>query len=66
MCNDSNLAAQRQQFGTEKIRQWFRSARNPLKQRKISDMDIRSLSLWDDYTEAKKTMFAATDTKTLP
>ena len=41
-------------------------AKDRLKQWKISDVDIRSLPLWDDYTEAKKAMFAATDTKIAP
>ena len=50
----------------EQLRRFLSRARNPLKQWKISDVDIRSLSLWDDYTEAKKNMFAATDTKTSP
>ncbi len=50
----------------EQLRRFLSRARNPLKQWKISDVDIRSLSLWDEYTEAKKTMFAATDTKTSP
>ena len=50
----------------EQFRRFVSRARNPLKQWKISDVDIRSLSLWDEYTEAKKTMFAATDTKTSP
>ncbi len=50
----------------EQLRRFVSRARNPLKQWKISDVDLRSLSLWDEYTEAKKTMFAATDTKTSP
>ena len=50
----------------EQLRRFLSRARNPLKQWKISDVDLRSLSLWDDYTEAKKIMFASTDTKTAP
>ena len=50
----------------EQLRRFMSRARDPLKQWKISDVDIRSLSLWDDYTEAKKAMFAATDTKVAP
>ena len=41
-------------------------ARDGLKQWKVSDVDVRSLPLWDEYTEAKKAMFAATDTKASP
>ncbi len=50
----------------EQLRRFLSRARNPLKQWKISDVDVQSLALWDAYTEAKKTMFAATDTKTAP
>ena len=50
----------------EQLRRFMSRARNPLKQWKISDVDVQSLSLWDDYTEAKKAMFASTDTKTSP
>ncbi len=50
----------------EQLRRFLSRARDRLKQWKISDVDIRSLSLWDEYTEAKKTMFAATDTKVCP
>ncbi len=50
----------------EQMRRFLSRAQDRLKQWKISDVDIKSLSLWDEYTEAKKTMFAATDTKVSP
>ena len=50
----------------EQMRRFLSRAQDRLKQWKISDVDIKSLSLWDEYTEAKKTMFAATDTKVAP
>ena len=50
----------------EQLRRVMSRAKDRLKQWKISDVDIRSLPLWDDYTEAKKAMFAATDTKIAP
>ena len=50
----------------EQMRRFLSRAKDRLKQWKISDVDIKSLSLWDEYTEAKKTMFAATDTKVAP
>ena len=50
----------------EQMRRFLSRAQDRLKQWKISDVDIKSLSLWNEYTEAKKTMFAATDTKVAP
>ena len=50
----------------EQLRRVMSRAKDRLKQWKISDVDTRSLPLWDDYTEAKKAMFAATDTKIAP
>ena len=50
----------------EQMRRFLSRAKDRLKQWKISDVDVKSLSLWDEYTEAKKTMFAATDTKVAP
>ena len=50
----------------EQMRRFLSRAQDRLKQWKISDVDVKSLSLWDEYTEAKKTMFAATDTKVAP
>jgi polyphosphate kinase 2 len=39
---------------------------DPVRQWKLSPMDLASLDKWDDYTEAKETMFAHTDTATAP
>ena len=50
----------------EQLRRVMSRARDGLKQWKVSDVDLRSLPLWDEYTEAKKAMFAATDTKGSP
>lgn len=63
---------------TKLIKFWFSISRNeqfrrlqarqidPLKQWKISDIDIASLDKWDNYTEAKEAMFFYTDTKDSP
>ena len=50
----------------EQLRRVMSRAQDGLKQWKVSDVDLRSLPLWDEYTEAKKAMFAATDTKASP
>ena len=50
----------------EQLRRVMSRAQDGLKQWKVSDVDVRSLPLWDEYTEAKKVMFAATDTKGSP
>ncbi len=64
--------------GIEIIKFWFSISRNeqyrrlqarmtdPLKQWKISDIDMASLDKWDNYTEAKEAMFFYTDTKDSP
>ena len=39
---------------------------DPVRQWKLSPMDIASLDQWDDYTEAKEDMFRHTDTDTRP
>jgi polyphosphate kinase 2 len=39
---------------------------DPVRQWKLSPMDIASLDKWDDYTAAKEAMFAATDTVDAP
>lgn len=50
----------------EQLRRVMSRADDRLKQWKLSDVDRRSLPLWDEFTEAKKLMFAATDTKASP
>lgn len=39
---------------------------DPVRQWKLSPMDLASLDHWDDYTEAKEAMFAHTDTDVAP
>jgi polyphosphate kinase 2 len=39
---------------------------DPRKVWKLTDMDLKSYSRWDDYTEARNAMFAATDTPWAP
>jgi polyphosphate kinase len=39
---------------------------DPVRQWKLSPMDIQSLDKWDDYTEAKEAMFFYTDTEAAP
>lgn len=39
---------------------------HPLKQWKLSPVDLASLEKWDDYTKAKEAMFFATDTADAP
>ncbi|MEE9335682.1 MAG: polyphosphate kinase 2 [Granulosicoccaceae bacterium] len=40
--------------------------KDPLKQWKLSPIDVASLNKWDDYTEAKEAMFFYTDTADAP
>ncbi|MCA0304579.1 MAG: polyphosphate kinase 2 [Proteobacteria bacterium] len=51
-------AEQRRRFKERKI--------HPLKQWKLSPVDLASLDKWDDYTRAKEGMFFATDTADSP
>jgi polyphosphate kinase 2 (PPK2 family) len=39
---------------------------DPVRQWKLSPMDLASLDRWDDYTEAKEAMFLRTDTDHAP
>jgi polyphosphate kinase len=39
---------------------------DPVRQWKFSPMDMESVNRWDNYTEAKEEMFAATDTDAAP
>lgn len=51
----------------EEQRRRFRERRvHPLKQWKLSPMDLASLDLWDEYTTAKEAMFFHTDTADAP
>ncbi len=64
--------------GIHMIKFWFSVTRSeqrtrfvirqvdPVRQWKLSPMDIQSLDKWDDYTEAKEAMFFYTDTADAP
>jgi polyphosphate kinase len=64
--------------GTHLIKFWFSVSReeqrrrfserkvHPLKQWKLSPIDLASLDKWDDYTKAKEAMFFHTDTADAP
>jgi polyphosphate kinase 2 len=64
--------------GIRLVKFWFSVSRNeqrtrfairqvdPVRQWKLSPMDIASLDKWDDYTEAKEAMFFYTDTADAP
>jgi len=64
--------------GSHLIKFWFSVSRNeqnrrfkerkvhPLKQWKLSPVDLASLDKWDDYTQAKEAMFFHTDTADTP
>ncbi len=50
----------------EQLRRFLSRASDHLKQWKLSPVDLESLGRWDDYTQAKKAMFMATDTRIAP
>jgi polyphosphate kinase len=64
--------------GIRLVKLWFSVSRNeqrtrflirqidPVRQWKLSPMDLASLDKWDDYTEAKEAMFFHTDTADAP
>jgi polyphosphate kinase 2 len=66
------------QSGIHLIKLWFSVSRNeqrsrfivrqidPVRQWKLSPTDLASLDKWDEYTEAKETMFLHTDTAEAP
>jgi polyphosphate kinase len=45
----------------EQLRRFLARTHDPLKQWKLSPMDMESLSRWEEYTEAKEEMFWHTD-----
>ena len=51
---------------TEQQRRFKSRETDPLKQWKLSPIDMASLNKWDDYTEAKEAMFFYTDTADAP
>ncbi len=50
----------------EQRRRFKRREKDPLKQWKLSPVDVASLDKWDAYTQAKEAMFSATDTDFAP
>ncbi len=50
----------------EQKRRFESRQQDPLKQWKLSPIDVASLQKWDDYTEAKEAMFFYTDTADAP
>ncbi len=50
----------------EQFRRFKSRETDSLKQWKLSPVDTKGLSMWDEYTEAKKSMFMATDTMFSP
>jgi polyphosphate kinase len=51
---------------TEQRRRFKERNLHPLKQWKLSPIDLESLDRWDDYTRAKEAMFLHTDTSDAP
>jgi polyphosphate kinase 2 len=50
----------------EQLRRFLSRAKDPLKQWKLSPMDVESLGRWDEYTKAKEAMLFYTDTADCP
>jgi polyphosphate kinase 2 len=50
----------------EQARRFNQRRKDPLKQWKLSPVDLASQNLWDEYTEAKEEMFYATSTQANP
>ncbi|TDL83666.1 polyphosphate kinase 2 [Palleronia sediminis] len=50
----------------EQLRRFLDREKDPLKQWKLSSIDVEGLSLWDDYTEAIAETFEATHTPDTP
>ena len=50
----------------EQLRRFLGRAKDPLKQWKLSPMDVESLGRWDSYTKAREAMLFYTDTADAP
>jgi polyphosphate kinase len=50
----------------EQERRFRGRLQNPMKQWKLSPMDLQSITRWEDYSRAKDAMFAHTDTERSP
>lgn len=69
MLVNSGITVIKYWFSVSQVEQFrrFKSRQNdPLKQWKLSPVDIASLARWDDYTAAKEAMFFHTDTRDAP
>jgi polyphosphate kinase 2 len=51
---------------TEQLRRFARRQLDPVKRWKLSPVDLASLDKWDDYTQAKESMFYYTDLADAP
>ena len=50
----------------EQLRRFHSRSHDPLKHWKLSPIDLQSLDKWDEYTEARRSMFFHTDTAAAP
>jgi len=50
----------------EQLRRFIHRQTDPLKQWKLSQVDLASLAKWDEYTQAKEAMFGCTDLPDAP
>lgn len=50
----------------EQLRRFLNRAKDPVKQWKLSPMDLESLARWEEYTKAKEAMLFYTDTADAP
>ncbi len=50
----------------EQKRRFEARSKEPLKKWKLSPIDVKSLGMWDEYTQAKEAMFFYTDTADAP
>ncbi|MEH6458216.1 MAG: polyphosphate kinase 2 [Cocleimonas sp.] len=50
----------------EQLRRFHSRKHDPIKQWKLSPVDVQSLDKWDEYTAARKSMFFNTDTADAP
>lgn len=50
----------------EQLRRFLSRSRDPLRQWKLSPMDVESLGRWEEYTKAKESMLFYTDTADAP
>ncbi|MEI6858689.1 MAG: polyphosphate kinase 2 [Shewanella sp.] len=69
MLTNSGITVFKYWFSVSRIEQFrrFKSRQNdPLKQWKLSPVDLASLAHWDDYTKAKDAMMFNTNTKDAP